>query len=99
MRAWGRSAQLVLAGLALAVLLLFVLPTRTYLAQQRDLRQMHADVEALEQANRDLAEQSKRLESPAEIERLARERYNMVRPGERAFAVVPPPGATTTTTG
>ncbi len=36
--------------------------------------------------------------SDAEIERLARDRFNMVRPGEQAWAVVPGAATTTTTT-
>ena len=31
------------------------------------------------------------LGTDAEIERLARENYNLVRPGEEAYAVLPPP--------
>ena len=38
------------------------------------------------------------LKSPSEIERIARERYGMVKPGEQAYAAVPGAPTTSTTT-
>jgi hypothetical protein len=43
----------------------------------------------LKDQNRRLSEQSKRALSDEEIERLARARFNMVRPHEQAWALVP----------
>ncbi|MCZ7535240.1 MAG: septum formation initiator family protein [Acidimicrobiia bacterium] len=81
---------MALASLALAaVLLLFVFPTRSLIAQRGDIDRARDDLEVIETENARLAEEAARLATPAEIERIARERFHMVRPGETAFAVVP----------
>ncbi len=83
----------VLVGLVVLVGFLFVgvFPTRTYLAQRRDLADTERRVEVLASQNRELAERVARLNTDAEIERLAREQYNLVRPGEEAYALLPAP--------
>jgi len=68
-----------------------VYPTRTYLAQQRDLRAVHHRLELFKQQNGRLEAEAKRLESDEEIERIARARFNLVKPGEEAYAIVPVP--------
>ena len=37
-----------------------------------------------------LGEEARQLQTPSEIERLARAQFNMVLPGEQAYNVVPP---------
>jgi len=37
------------------------------------------------------------MTTPSEVEKVARDRFGMVRPGEQAYAAVPGPSATTTT--
>jgi cell division protein FtsB len=79
-----------LAGLALvAFLFLAVFPTRTWWSQRQQHARVARQVEVLAEQNRALAERAQRLQNEAEIERLAREQYGMVRPGEEAFAVLP----------
>jgi cell division protein FtsB len=68
-----------------------VYPTRTYLAQQRDLRAAHQKLALFQQQNGHLETEAKRLESDEEIERIARARFNLVKPGEEAYAIVPVP--------
>jgi hypothetical protein len=68
-----------------------VYPTRTYLAQQRDLKAAHHKLELFKQQNGRLEAEAKRLESDEEIERIARARFNLVKPGEEAYAIVPVP--------
>ena len=68
-----------------------VYPTRTYLAQRRDLRAAHQKLALFKEQNAHLEAEAKRLESDAEIERIARARFNLVKPGEEAYAVVPVP--------
>jgi hypothetical protein len=80
------------------VLLVGVFPTRTYLAQRAAISRASEQLDVLQQQNATLEERADLLTSDAEIERLARERYNLVRPGEEAYAVLPPAGMTTTTT-
>ena len=72
-----------------------VYPTRTYLAQRRDLRAAHQKLALFKEQNAHLDAEAKRLESDSEIERIARARFNLVKPGEEAYAVVavpPKPG-------
>ena len=72
-----------------------VYPTRTYLAQRRDLRAAHQKLALFKEQNAHLDAEAKRLQSDAEIERIARARFNLVKPGEEAYAVVavpPKPG-------
>ncbi len=86
-----RKAAWPLGGVALvALLFLAVFPTRTYLAQRRDLAATERRLAVLSGENKELAERVERLNTDAEIERLAREQYNLVRPGEEAYAILPP---------
>jgi len=84
-------ATVVLVGLVF----LAVFPTRTYLSQRRDLANTERRLAVLTRQNQELAGRVGRLNTDAEIERLAREQYNLVRPGEEAYAILPPPGVPT----
>ena len=75
----------------LAFLFLAVFPTRTYLEQRSATRRAEEQRRVLEEENKLLQERVALLGTDAEIERLAREEYNLVRPGEEAYAVLPPP--------
>ena len=86
------KARLVVAFVVfIAILFGAVYPTRTYLAQQRDLRAAHRTLALFQQQNGHLEAEAKRLQSDDEIERIARARFNLVKPGEEAYAVVPVP--------
>ena len=96
-RAWPVVAGVVLVG----ALFLAVFPTRTWLDQRRQRRAVAERVAVLEEQNRRLATRIETLHTDTEIERLAREQYNLVRPGEEAYALLPAaegPTSTTTTT-
>jgi cell division protein FtsB len=93
-RLWPLLGSIFVVG----VLLVGVFPTRTYLAQRAAISRASEQLDVLQQQNATLEERADLLTSDAEIERLARERYNLVRPGEEAYAVLPPAGMTTTTT-
>jgi cell division protein FtsB len=91
-------ARFAIAGLAfVAILFLFVFPTRSFWAQRQQIAGARHDLMVLREQNARLAKEAARLDTDAEIERIAREQYHMVHPGERAFAVVPAPPSTTTT--
>jgi cell division protein FtsB len=77
------------AVVLVGVLFLFVLPGRTYLAQRRTLAAAETRVKVLSQANTQLQQQATRLQTDAEIERLARQQYGMVKPGEVPYAILP----------
>jgi cell division protein FtsB len=81
----------VLAALALVgFLFAFVYPTRTYLDQREQIRRAEERLAVLRQQTAALERDSQRLRGDAEIERVAREQYGLVRPGETAYVIVPP---------
>jgi cell division protein FtsB len=86
-----------LLGLALVGLLfVFVYPTRTFLQQRNQIR---AAQQHLAQLNRDTARlesQSRQLQADAAVERIAREQYGLVKPGETPYVIVPTAPPTTT---
>ena len=86
------KARIVVASVIfIGILFGAVYPTRTYLAQQRDLKAAHHKLALFRQQNGRLEAEAKRLESDEEIERIARARFNLVKPGEEAYAIVPVP--------
>jgi cell division protein FtsB len=99
----GAQARLALGALAfVAILFVFVFPTRSYLAQRRQVSTAQHDVDVLRQQNDQLQAQARQLQTAAEIEQMAREQFHYVKPGEQVYDVVPvavtPPGTITTTT-
>jgi cell division protein FtsB len=92
------SKARIVVGFVVFIGILFgaVYPTRTYLAQQRDLKAAKEKLALFQEQNGHLEAEAKRLESDAEIERIARARFNLVKPGEEAYAIVQvpaPPGS------
>lgn len=91
---------LLVAGLGLLVVLfLAALPTRAYFDQRDQRRVVAAQIGSLSTQNQELDERVRQLQTPAEVERLAREQYGLVRPGEEVYSVpglpapAPPPPA------
>ncbi len=84
---WPLLATAVLVGLLVGG----VFPTRTYLHQRDQIVAEERRVKVLTDQNQKLASQVDQLRTDAEIERLAREQYNLVRPGEEAYAILPGP--------
>jgi cell division protein FtsB len=84
---WPLLAAVVFVGVLFAA----VFPTRTFLAQRASISHAEKQLEVLGQQNADLEQRARELQTDAEIERLAREQYNLVKPGEEAYAVLPPP--------
>ena len=72
-----------------------VYPTRTWFAQRGQLNDATHQLSVLEQQNDDRSRaQVTALNTDSEIERLAREKYNLVRPGEEELHAInpaPPP--------
>jgi cell division protein FtsB len=84
--------RLLLGGMVIVALLFaFVFPARTLLAQRQQTEKERARLEVLREQTRKLEAETRRLQNDAEIERIAREQYNFMRPGERPYVVVPPP--------
>jgi cell division protein FtsB len=86
---WPLLVSVVLVGVIFAG----VFPTRTYLAQRTSIARAEKQLDVLGEQNEALERRANDLQSDAEIERLAREQYNLVKPGEEAYAVLPPPVA------
>lgn len=75
---------------ALAITLAGIFPFRQMIAQQRQVDQTQARLAALIDENHRLEGQVEALESAPEVERLAREEYGLVRPGETGYFVETP---------
>ena len=65
-------------------------PLRQYLNQRNDITSARQRLVVITQENQHLAAQAQALNTDAEIERVAREQYHLVKPGENAYAVLPP---------
>ncbi len=83
--------MLVGSALLVAFLVLAVFPTRTWIDQRDQIAAEHAKVAVLDDQNRKLAARVQELHDDSEIERIAREQYSMVKPGEKAYAILPGP--------
>ena len=66
-------------------------PTQTFLQQRSDTAEAQQRLEVLRAQNEAFEARLDRLGTDEEIERLAREQYNLVYPGEEAYAVLPTP--------
>lgn len=73
-------------------------PFSTLLSQHRELSAEAAQLRQVQSDNRLLAEQDRQLSSSAEVDRLAREEYQLVLPGQTLFDVLPPSGTPASTT-
>jgi len=72
-----------------AFLFAFVYPTRTYLSQREQIKRAQDRLEVLREQTATLRRDTERLRGDAEVERIAREQYGLVRPGETPYVIVP----------
>jgi cell division protein FtsB len=86
---WGWVLAVLLLG-ALALTVSGILPFRQLVSQQRQIERTQDQLTALQRENQVLSEDIEMLGTDAEIERIAREQYGLVRPGEVAYVVVTP---------
>ena len=85
-----KRTWLLVGGLAaVGVLFIAVFPARTYLDQRHQRQEVLAEIKATDAKNKALEQRIATLHTDAEVERLAREQYNLVRPGEEAYAILP----------
>ncbi len=96
-----RRPAVILFTLALAVvgaaLLTNVVPYKQIIDQRAEVAAAAAALAALEDENEILTVQRDALQTPVEIERLARQKLGYVRPGEVAYVVLEPPASATST--
>ena len=88
-----RFPVLIVLLLAMAATLSGILPFRQILAQGRAVELSEDKLAALEAEGARLNEEARLLETPAEVERIAREEFGYVREGEVAYVVVTVPGS------
>ncbi|NNN20090.1 MAG: septum formation initiator family protein [Acidimicrobiaceae bacterium] len=93
-----RVVTIAIALVGITVYLLAVFPTRSYLLQRGQVKKTVAQVKLVENSNKTLQNQINSMNSPSVIENLARSQYGLVKPGEKAFVVLPPTSSTTSTT-
>jgi cell division protein FtsB len=79
----------VVTLVTLVILLVGVFPTQALLQQRRDRVAEATQLRLLTRRNDALDAETRKLQTDAEIERLAREQYNLVKPGEEAYAMLP----------
>lgn len=90
----GRSRLLFVGALVFsAVVLLAWFPASSLLNQRSNLSGASGQLAALHKQDAALAQEKKNLSDAGEIGRIAREQYQFVDPGQRAYEVLPPSGA------
>ncbi|MET0728064.1 MAG: septum formation initiator family protein [Acidimicrobiales bacterium] len=92
MRRVGRALGVAGGGVALlGALAVGLFPTQTFLDQRASTAEAAERLSVLRDQNEAFEERIDRLSTDEEIERLAREQYNLAFPGEEAYAVLPAP--------
>jgi cell division protein FtsB len=87
---WGWVLAVVLLS-ALALTVSGVFPFRQLIEQRRAVEENRQQLVALEDENLRLEEDVAALYTDEEIERVARDQYGLVRPGETGYVIVSPP--------
>ncbi len=87
----GFVFPLLIALVLFAGLLYFVFPTSTWFNQRAATAESESRLLELQTDRALLQSDIGRLRTDAEIERLARQEFNLVFPGEEAYAVLPAP--------
>ncbi len=90
--AYGMWFALIVV-VTIGVLVVAVFPTRSWLQQRSAVTEAERKLAVIETENARLDARITALQDPAEIERVAREKYGLVKPGETAFAILPAPAA------
>lgn len=94
-----RAVRVLLMVLAAgSLVLLFVLPGRTWLSQRAAMNGAQRRLELLQKENSELTRQAGQLQNPAYVEQIARSEYGLVKPGEQSYGILPAAATTTTTT-
>jgi cell division protein FtsB len=82
----------------ICLLFVVVFPVQAWMRQRDDLHASQHRLAVIREERQRLERKAAQLRNPREVERLARQLYGMVRPGEQAYAAVPGLSTTTTTT-
>ncbi len=98
-RANSRRLPVAIAAVIALVVLGTSFPAAALLRQHGQLSSTSAQLQRLQNQNQLLTQQQQQLNSQAEIERFARQDYQLVFPGQTLFKVLPPTGGTATASG
>ena len=91
LRKLTRTVLRALIGIViLAVFIFGVFPTGSFLEQREQLQDAEQELLELQAENSSLEARVDRLESDSEIERVARNDFDMVLPNEESYLVLPP---------
>ena len=86
-------------GLAIIGLMFaFVYPTSTFFRQRSQIGAAEQRLTRIDDEAKRLEKENSQLQGDAEVERIAREQYGLVRPGETPYVLVPAAAPTPTTT-
>jgi len=89
-----RLRRLFIAGLVVAgILFTFANPARTWFDQRQEIIAARERNVVLDEQSQELRARAATLRTDEAIERIAREEYGLVKPGEEAFAILPAPGS------
>jgi cell division protein FtsB len=95
----GRARLAFVGAVVASAIVLFAwFPAGSLLSQRSNLHGTEAELNALHAQDSALAQENKNLSDGGEIGRIAREQYQLVSPGQQAYQVLPPTGATATGT-
>jgi len=83
---WDRIARWALVAVFAVIVLLYIGPTKAFVAAHGEAAEKREQVAKLRARNAELRIQKRHLQSPNALERRARE-LGMVRAGERAYVV------------
>jgi cell division protein FtsB len=90
----GRARLMLVGAIVVSAAVLFAwFPAGSLLIQRSTLAGTEAQLAALRKQDAALAQEKKNLSDTGEIERIAREQYQLVSPGQQAYEVLPPSGA------
>jgi cell division protein FtsB len=87
-RAQLTSRAAILAVVACAIALSLAYPVREYIAQRREIAQLHVQQRQAQQQVEQLAQQKQRLGNESYVRRKARERLYMCDPGAKCYVVL-----------
>ena len=89
----------IMVGVSATVVIVGRVPVRDWLDQRSTTGELLAELAEVEAVNAAYLDQIDALNTDEEIERRARAEYNLVRPDEEAYAVLPSPPADRGITG
>lgn len=81
-----------------ALVMLFVLPGRTWWEQRSAISNTQHQISVLSKENKELQKKASQLQDASYIEQIARQEYGLVSPGQVAYGIIPPRATTTTST-